>query len=376
MSVKNDLITLRAALAETQAKLEKSIKDTDRLREICYRKLAQAAREKVNDGTTLYERFRDLKTADFLETAISIFSWEDLPESELNVFNSKRIETQVANFGKVVIFPSEYVYNNASGERKKVGDFLVLPFNGALGALDSYGEYPIIKPYAPSGSLAYDFPTLTVNKDCVVISDFFNFGQTNNNLSLTLRAAIDLYCSLIADCETAKKINRNWLSVPLLFSYNDDMDEKGVKKDFDAFIKEVKEIVENIEGYSNAIVTSLAKNIMPIPTGAQDHSAALEQAKRDYENELLNYLGIGTIRNENKVRKITAEFEETSDIYNINIVKRLQNRERANEQAKKIWGEKWGNPKLKVNLQAVNALSSDDYENERGGGNVSDNDNV
>lgn len=376
MSAKNDLITLRAALAETQAKLEKSIKDTDRLREICYRKLAQAAREKVNDGTTLYERFRDLKTADFLETAISIFSWEDLPESELNVFNSKRIETQVANFGKVVIFPSEYVYNNASGGRKKVGDFLVLPFNGALGALDFYGEYPIIKPYAPSGSLAYDFPTLTVNKDCVVISDFFNFGQTNNNLSLTLRAAIDLYCSLIADCETAKKINRNWLSVPLLFSYNDDMDEKGVKKDFDAFIKEVKEIVENIEGYSNAIVTSLAKNIMPIPTGAQDHSAALEQAKRDYENELLNYLGIGTIRNENKVRKITAEFEETSDIYNINIVKRLQNRERANEQAKKIWGEKWGNPKLKVNLQAVNALSSDDYENERGGGNVSDNDNV
>lgn len=376
MSAKNDLITLRAALAETQAKLEKSIKDTDRLREICYRKLAQAAREKVNDGTTLYERFRDLKTADFLETAISIFSWEDLPESELNVFNSKRIETQVADFGKVVIFPSEYVYNNASGKRKKVGDFLVLPFNGALGALDFYGEYPIIKPYAPSSSLAYDFPTLTVNKDCVVISDFFNFGQTNNNLSLTLRAAIDLYCSLIADCETAKKINRNWLSVPLLFSYNDDMDEKGVKKDFDAFIKEVKEIVENIEGHSNAIVTSLAKNIMPIPTGAQDHSAALEQAKRDYENELLNYLGIGTIRNENKVRKITAEFEETSDIYNINIVKRLQNRERANEQAKKIWGEKWGNPKLKVNLQAVNALSSDDYENERGGGNVSDNDNV
>ena len=76
------------------------------------------------------------------------------------------------------------------------------------------------------------------------------------------------------------------------------------------------------------------------------------------------------------MRKITAEFEETSDIYNINIVKRLQNRERANEQAKKIWGDKWGSPSIKVNLQAVNALNSDDYENERGGGNVSDNDNV
>lgn len=370
---KNDIIALREEIIELQAELGKEIKNNKRLQEIVYRKLGQTARRNIQNNQTLFEKYKQLKIADFLEAVISIFEWENLPQSELDIFNSKRIESQISKLGKAVIFPSEYSYRDIRDKVTKVTDFLILPFTGASAILDYYGEFPIIKPYAAFGGEKIDFPELVVNKECVVITDFFNFNQTANNISLTMLEAIEIYCSLIADCEVSKKNNRNWIKIPLLFSAPDDY--KTNYKDFDAFISEVKDIIEGVETNSNALVSKYIKNITPINTNINYYGNEFEQAKRDYENELLNFIGIGTIRNENRVRKITAEFENTSDIYNINIIKRLQNRERANEQAKKIWGSQWGGPKIKVNLQSIQNLS-DTINGEESANNVSSNTDI
>ena len=100
---------------------------------------------------------------------------------------------------------------------------------------------------------------------------------------------------------------------------------------------------------ARGIMSKYVKNLQLLPTNAQYAGQELEQAKKDYVNDYLNFLGIGHIINENKARKITAEFEKTSDQYNINNIKRLQLREKAFKQAGRIWKE-FENVITRVNL--------------------------
>lgn len=341
-----------AMIAELQAKLEKEIKNNEILKEIAYRHEAQLAREKCEKGAgqELFDAVFNLKTADYYETAISTFSWDSLPNSERNFFNSKRIEKQISDFGKVCIFKKEYKYKDATNTEKTEKQFLVLPFVGIGGTVNCYNEFEVITPYSPAGDNGDNvyYAPMTVGKDCVIITDFFQWSQTNANLSLSIRAAIELYARLIADCETSKKINRNWIKIPLLFLPEEGTGAK--RKDYDAFINEVKNIVEGIENYDSAIVSKYAESIKPIPTGVQYFGEELTQCAKDYENDLRNFLGIGTIKNETRARKITAEFEKTADQYNINIKKRLQNRLLALEQLKKIFPEDFSKTSISVNL--------------------------
>lgn len=120
---KNDIIALREEIIELQAELGKEIKNNKRLQEIVYRKLGQTARRNIQNNQTLFEKYKQLKIADFLEAVISIFEWENLPQSELDIFNSKRIESQISKLGKAVIFPSEYSYRDIRNKVTKVTDF-------------------------------------------------------------------------------------------------------------------------------------------------------------------------------------------------------------------------------------------------------------
>ncbi len=329
--------------------LAKANKANERLIEIAYRKEAQIARKNHDCKETerFRKRMRRLKFVDFKETAISIFGWEDLPEGNFNFFNSKRLETQINRYGKVCVFKHKYRFMGADGNEHVEEVFLCLPFTGVAGSLDCYGEFTVIKPYAPAGTLNVEYPELVVNKDCVIFTDFFEWSSTNGNVSLSVNDAIDLYASLIADCEAAKRINRNWIKIPFLF----DFDPSTPNEEINGMISEIKRIVESVEDNDDAIVSKYAKNIQTVPTNNQYYGAEFTQCIKDYENELYNFLGIGHIRNENTARKIVAEFENTSDEYNINIIKRLQNRERPLAQAKKLWQSDFANTRIFVNLR-------------------------
>lgn len=321
-------------------------KDNERLIEMNQRYAAQKARRNLeeSDNVKLRDRIATMRTLDFLETAISILSWDALPDSEYGFFYSKRIEKMISDFGAVCIFPDKYL------DRP---NWWVLPFTGDGGSINGYGEYSIITPYIPSGIAGAPeqlkggavFGRKIVNKDCVIVSDMYEYHQTNGNTSLfTLRGAIEIYARLIADCEVAKKINRNWLKIPFLF------DSKGVKKqDFDAMMNDIKKIIVGTENNDEAIVTDYADNFNILPTNVAYHGRDLQEAIIDLENTVFEYLGIAHNQNEKMAQQTNAEVYKNADQYNIRIMRRIQNRQLAIHNAKKIW-KNWGNVSIKCNL--------------------------
>lgn len=330
---------LQAQIDALTAQSEKQVKELERLREIAYRHESQIARHKINvsEAQRFYEDIKDLYLTDFWETAISIFEWKKLPKTARNVLNSKRIERQISQFGKVVLFKHTYPLLKPNGENSIESQFLVLPFNGVSGSLDCYGEYQVIKPYSPSGTIApaTDWPELIVGQNCVVLTDFYQWAQTNANNSLSIRWAIEVYASLIAECELVKKINRNYLKLPFMF------DSSGLRdrNEYNKMVAEIEALLCGVQEGAPAIISKYINELRVVPTGSVYFGEQLTQTIKQYQNDLYNYLGIGHIRNENRARKITAEFEEIEDEYNINITKRLQLRKMAAYQMREIWTE-------------------------------------
>lgn len=357
MGAKQEIQQLQTLVKDLMISLDKERSANERLREMCYRHESQLARAKMNDTESAAFRraFSDLIFNDNRETAISIFSWEGLPETPLNLFNSKRIESQIFNFAPVCIFEHEITMPN--GKREKCP--LILPFVPASPALDCYGEFPVIRPYSPNGltgetgafalSDANPFKELIVGEECVIISDYFEWGQTNGNTSMSIRAAVRFYSDLMAECENAKRVNRNWIKIPLLFNTDGTEDNKQMN----ALINEVNAIVGAVKDSEDALITKYAKNLQILNTGVIYYGKELEDCIKDYQNKLWNFLGIGHIFNENRAQKVTAEFEKTQDEYNINIIKRLQLREKGTSEAKnvKTLEKYFRNAKLRVNLQ-------------------------
>ena len=345
---------LKNNISSMQRQFDREVKASRVSIEELYRKMAQIKRSQIDNGMNLFEQYKTIRENDLMETAISIFEYENLPKEVTKTLSSKRINLQKAKYGSVALF-------------QKNGIYFCLPFTG-VSPIDCYLEFVKIKPYAPSpvvntGEMQQidyaDFGELTVGVDCVILSDYFSCGKTNNNKSLTIEKAIQLYSWLLADIEASKKINRNWINFPLTFSYEGDKLETSK---YQKFISEVKEIVESVENHSNAIASELVKNLNILQTGAMYHGEELEQAKKDYENELFNFLGIGTIRNETRERKITAEFEKTKDQYNINITKRLATMNEELEMCKKVFPKTdWSKTTIKVNL---NEFIEGDEEND------------
>lgn len=362
---KQELATLKESVNTLVKELDKERKASAKLSEIAYQKEAQLKRAQFEESRSLSQqwrqRFTELIFNDYREDAISIFEWEDIAPTPNNIFNSKRLESQVFNFAPVFVFPYEYTLATPDGKGRRERMPFALPFVSAYPGLDCYGEFPIIRPYSPNGlnganvemyarSDGNPFPPMEVGKDGVVISDFFEWGQTNCNTSMSIRLAVRTYAELIAEVESAKRVNRNWIKIPLLFRIAAGGKESGARKE----VQEIARIVQAIDRGDDAIVSKYLDNLDLERTDAQYYGTELEQAKKDYENDLYNYLGIGHIRNENRVRKITAEFEKTSDQYNIKIIKRLQLRQMALKQLKMIMPEFFGNARIKVNLNGYN----------------------
>lgn len=353
--------------AQIMSELQKERDANTRLTEIAYRKEAQLARQKLCDTRSKNQQwknnFSNLVFNDFRESAISIFEWDGIPENPYDFFNSKRIESQIFNFAPVCIFEHDVAFPNAATlntpnpTNKLEKTLLVLPFIPAYPALDCYGEVPVIRPYSMNGDgnmpdrdwIRGDgnpYGAKIVGKDCVVISDFFEWSQTNINTSMCIAQAVRTYAELIAECEIAKKINRNWIKIPLIFNTRGSENNKKIK----SVVQQIANILQAIDDYDDAVVTDYAENLEVLDTGIQYFGAELEQTIKDYENKLYNYLGIGHIKNETRARKITAEFEKTSDEYNINITKRLQLREKALRQLKIMFPNYFSNVTIKVNL--------------------------
>lgn len=340
---------LAAQIKQLSARCESLKNSNDTLRKHLIQTEAQFARARYDDDmvAVLKERFKLQYFNDFRETAISIFSHENLPEDPIGFFNSKRLESQIFRWGKVCLFPHEYETTGRDGNKQKFKTWYVLPFEGIAGDIDAYVEFPIIKPYSPAGTPLFgrDWGQKTVGVDCVIFTDYFERAQTNANTSMSIKFTTELYSDLLADIEIAKIVNRNWLKVPFLMSPPEDAKANEIKK----MASELEDIICGVQMNSRGIMSKYVKNLQLLPTNAQYAGQELEQAKKDYVNDYLNFLGIGHIINENKARKITAEFEKTSDQYNINNIKRLQLREKAFKQAGRIWKE-FENVITRVNL--------------------------
>lgn len=371
MSKASEIQLLQTTVGSLIKELEKERAANQKLTEMCYRHEAQLARKKgTENASARWKReFSNLIFNDFREDAISIFSWEELAPTPRNFFTSKRLESQTFNFAPVCIFEHEYKFPNPGESYTTEKTLLALPFVPASPAIDCYSEFPIVRPYPPSGNNGVPdkswilgngnpYPPLRVNEDCVILSDFFEWSQTNANTSFCISRAVRIYADLIAECEVAKKNNRNWLKIPLIF--NTDMTENDgeIRK----LIAEVMSIVQAIDDNEEAIVSKYGKNLEILNTGVQYYGDELNECIKNYKNDLYNYLGIGHIKNENKARKITAEFEKTSDEYNINITKRLQLREMALKSLKEIFPQYFSKCYIKVNLDGFSPLNDDTTE--------------
>ena len=347
---------LNDRLMQLEAANNKSQKDNQILREQIFKLTAQAARAKVekSDRAKLRNHVKRLYMNSFQETAISIFDWQNLPEPKEIVggtrFDSKRIESMIARCGRVTIFPYYYSFPNLDGHMVRKKTYLALPFTGSYG-LDCYGEFGVVRPYAAFGGSQY-FKDMIVNKDCVIVSDFFFPTLTAGNTSFTVFQAIELYAAMVADCEVAKKVNRNWIKLPMLFGI-DTSDEDTIKT-ASALSLEIKQLLLATEDNEDAFVSRVVPYLKTLSTNAQYFGKELSEEIKNYKNEMFEFLGIAHNQNEKKERQITSEIEVTADQYNMNITKRLKNRTDALEQAKRLWPEDWGGVNIKVKLNGFN----------------------
>lgn len=178
-----------------------------------------------------------------------------------------------------------------------------------------------MRPYAAFGGSQY-FKDMIVNKDCVIVSDFFFPTLTAGNTSFTVFQAIELYAAMVADCEVAKKVNRNWIKLPMLFGI-DTSDEDTIKT-ANALSLEIKQLLLATEDNEDAFVSRVVPYLKTLSTNAQYFGKELSEEIKNYKNEMFEFLGIAHNQNEKKERQITSEIEVTADQYNMNITKRLK----------------------------------------------------
>lgn len=325
----------------------------ERLNSIAFRKTAQVARDKLKNGKEesqarkLRKRISAMRRADFMETAISIISWEGLPElDDYGFFHSKRIEKSIATY-PVCLFPDKY-----AGQKT----YYVVPFVGASESFNPYSEFAIVRPYNPSGKFGkpvekdFIFGKKIINKDCVILTDFFEFEQTSGNTSYTLQEAINLYADMIADCEVTKKVNRNFLKIPFLFGKDSTINSD----DLESFAMQMRIFMDGIDANEPAIFSEIANNLKIIDTKNNYYGRELTEEITEYTNQLYEYLGISHNVNEKKAQQNVEEITKGTDQYSIRIKRRLQNRQIALDNMKRLWPEDFANTELKVNLSDYN----------------------
>lgn len=363
MGRKDELQELNARLQLLESEKKKSEEDSRILREQLFKITAQTARTKVTNSQRqkLRRNVKQLYENSFLETAISIFEWQDLPEPEDNVggtrFDSKRIESMIARCGRVAIFPHEYEFLGLDGKAVKKKTYLAMPFSGSYG-LDPYGEFGVVRPYAAFGGGGQSFGNKIVNKDCVIVTDFFYPTITAGNTSFTVKKAIEMYAEMMADCEVAKKVNRNWVKLPMLFGI--DTSDKEAAKLADALALEIKQLLYATEDNEDAFISRAVPYLKTLNTNVQYFGKELTEEIKNYKNEIYEFLGIAHNQNEKKERQIVPEIDVAADQYNSSITKRLMNRTAPLEQAKRLWPEDWQGVNIKVNLNGYNEREEDD----------------
>ena len=163
---------------------------------------------------------------------------------------------------------------------------------------------------------------------------------------------------MMADCEVAKKVNRNWVKLPMLFGI--DTSDKEAAKLADALALEIKQLLYATEDNEDAFISRAVPYLKTLNTNVQYFGKELTEEIKNYKNEIYEFLGIAHNQNEKKERQIVPEIDVAADQYNSSITKRLMNRTAPLEQAKRLWPEDWQGVNIKVNLNGYNEREEDD----------------
>lgn len=249
--------------------------------------------------------------------ALSIFKWEDLPES----CNARFLEKTLFNYGMAVfIDDSEYGYMNLK----------VTP----SGELNPYEEPVRYTAYSINYSKQYD------REDCVIIR--------NNALCKSTDSTIMLFAERLTEIELALQVNINAQKTPILIRCDDKTKTS------------LETIYNQYSGNKPVIFGSKSLSEKPLEvlnTGAPFVADKLRAEKKAVLDEAFEFLGINTNpADKKKERLITTEVEANNEQVDIQALTMLGMRQKA---CKEI-NEKYGLD-VKVSLRVEELKSLWDY---------------
>jgi hypothetical protein len=246
--------------------------------------------------------------------ALSLFEWENLPES----CNSRFLELTLFTYGRAL-----FINDTELG-------FLNMRCTPS-GTLNNYDEPISFTAYSTVYNKEYD------RDDCVLIR--------NNYLERPSDHTVMLFSSRLTQAERTIDVNINAQKTPVLIRC-DDKDRLTMKN-----------LYKDYEGNEPFIMGGKALNLdglKVLKTDAPFVADKLQIYKRDIWNEALTFFGINNANSDKRERLITDEVNANNEVISINAQSMLLTRQEACEQINKKY-------KLKV---SVKMRSFEEIEND------------
>ena len=231
--------------------------------------------------------------------ALSIFKWENLPET----CNERFLENTLFEYGRAVFVEDPNM------------SYLTLRTN-ISGPLNVYNEPIAYRAYGVGYNEIYS------TEECVLIR--------NNPLEKSTESTIVLFAERLARIELALATNINAQKTPILIRC-----EEKTKQT-------LMTVYEQYEGNKPAIVASKSLQEKPLEvlsTGAPYVADKLREEKHAVWNEALEFLGINTNPSDKKKeRLINAEVESNNEQIDIQTLTMLASRQKAADEINKMFG--------------------------------------
>lgn len=278
-------------------------------------KQKQAEVDKIKEQSFLDRKYKSM--------ALNIFIWEGLPYPDIpGSLTSDIIERFLYEHGQALFFNDS-----------KLG-FMCLPFNIA-------GGYNVYHQPIKYQAIGHNYNEPYDIENAVIIKNDFLCQPTYD--------AVMYYVKKIENLEKAIEMNINANKTPFVFT--------GYEKVLESMKKEYEQITGNVPvlyknpGAGEAEYTANALNL-----GVEFRAREMYDLKRDYENELLTYLGIDNSPVDKRERVQTAEVESNAESINTNFEKMYKSRQLAAEQINKMF------PELKISVRLNMDIMNDEEE--------------
>lgn len=268
-----------------------------------------------------YNKYKDI--------FITRFKWNNLPFG----MTSRIIEEQLFENGKLLFFKD-----------KKMGlGYLVLPVQ-PFDSVNVYGEATRYNVYGKSYN-----DQLTID-DGVLIKN--TYTMTPPNIYVTN------YVNRIVDLDLAIEVNINATKQPIIA----EGDEKSLLS--------LKNMYNQIIGNELVIFKNKLKDVgeglTVHNTNVIYYAKDYYDMKKNYENELLTYLGIDNSNIDKKERNLVDEVNANNEIINDNLYKMLKTRQEACEEINKMFGLNIS-VELANDVEPVTAVNEESEEGESDG---------